>query len=97
MKLLARISPLRAFRSLSRAIALAERRGRLVRALDEAWRRGADHLVLTGGVTEDRFDPRFRVVARRLDDGTPGQPGRIDWQAAAHVMIHSLTDAGFEG
>ncbi|WP_437680683.1 metallophosphoesterase family protein [Sorangium sp. So ce131] len=52
--------------SFGRPIDAAERRGRALAALVEARRSGADHLVLTGDLTEDGAPAQFEVLAAVL-------------------------------
>src|SRR5687768_5469477 len=52
-----------AYLSLARPLDAAARRLRAARALTEVRRSGADHLVITGDLTEDGVDAQFQVLA----------------------------------
>jgi 3',5'-cyclic AMP phosphodiesterase CpdA len=54
--------------SLGRPLAPRERRERAARALLEVSRSGADHLVITGDLTEDGLPAQFEVLAALLAD-----------------------------
>jgi 3',5'-cyclic-AMP phosphodiesterase len=54
--------------SMGRPLAPRERRERAARALSEVNRSGADHLVITGDLTEDGIPAQFEVLASLLAD-----------------------------
>jgi 3',5'-cyclic AMP phosphodiesterase CpdA len=54
--------------SLGCPLAPRERRKRVARALVEVRKSGADHLVITGDLTEDGTPPQFEVLAEVLAD-----------------------------
>lgn len=56
------------FLSFGRPLDAEARRVRLLRALDRVREAGADHLVLTGDLTEDGADAQFEVLAEVLHD-----------------------------
>ena len=54
--------------SLGRPLEPEERRQRVARALAEVRASGADHIVITGDLTEDGTTPQFEVLAEVLAD-----------------------------
>jgi 3',5'-cyclic AMP phosphodiesterase CpdA len=61
------------------------RRLRAIAALRAAWETGADHLVITGDLTEDGVDAQFGVLAEVLD-ASP-------WPAARVTLVPGNHDA----
>src|SRR5262249_50659231 len=65
------------------------RRLRAIAALRAAWETGADHLVVTGDLTEDGVDAQFGVLAEVLD-ASP-------WPAARVTLVPGNHDAYTDG
>ncbi|WP_437329292.1 metallophosphoesterase family protein [Sorangium sp. So ce381] len=75
--------------SFGRPIDAAQRRRRTLAALVEAWRTGADHLVLTGDLTEDGTPAQFEVLAAVL--------AASGWDPARVTLVPGNHDAYTEG
>lgn len=75
--------------SFGRPIDPAQRRRRTLAALVEAWRTGADHLVLTGDLTEDGTPAQFEVLAAVLSES--------GWDPARVTLVPGNHDAYTEG
>ncbi|WP_437899765.1 metallophosphoesterase family protein [Sorangium sp. So ce124] len=75
--------------SFGRPIDAAQRRRRTLAALVEAWRTGADHLVLTGDLTEDGTPAQFEVLAAVLAES--------GWDPARVTLVPGNHDAYTEG
>ncbi|WP_437746032.1 metallophosphoesterase [Sorangium sp. So ce302] len=75
--------------SFGRPIDAAQRRRRTLAALIEAWRTGADHLVLTGDLTEDGTHAQFEVLAAVLAES--------GWDPARVTLVPGNHDAYTEG
>ncbi|WP_437535495.1 metallophosphoesterase [Sorangium sp. So ce726] len=75
--------------SFGRPIDAAQRRRRTLAALIEAWRSGADHLVLTGDLTEDGTPAQFEVLAAVLAES--------GWDPARVTLVPGNHDAYTEG
>ncbi|WP_437727431.1 metallophosphoesterase family protein [Sorangium sp. So ce861] len=71
--------------SFGRPIDAAQRRRRALAALVEAWRSGADHLVLTGDLTEDGTPAQFDVLAAVLAES--------GWDPARVTLVPGNHDA----
>jgi 3',5'-cyclic AMP phosphodiesterase CpdA len=82
--------------SFGRPIDAEQRRRRALAALLEARQSGADHLVLTGDLTEDGTAPQFEVLAAVLaESGWPPArvtlaPGNHDVYAGGDAWEHAL-------
>ncbi|WP_437717572.1 metallophosphoesterase [Sorangium sp. So ce448] len=75
--------------SFGRPIDAAQRRRRTLAALIEAGRSGADHLVLTGDLTEDGTPAQFEVLAAVLAES--------GWDPARVTLVPGNHDAYTEG
>lgn len=75
--------------SFGRPVDAAQRRRRALAALIEAWRSGADHLVLTGDLTEDGTPAQFEVLAAVLAES--------GWEPARVTLVPGNHDAYTEG
>ena len=73
------------FLTFGRSIDAIDRRARVARALRSAWEAKADHLVITGDVTEDGIEPQFRVLADVLRES--------DWPAHRVTLVPGNHDA----
>ncbi|WP_437490126.1 metallophosphoesterase [Sorangium sp. So ce1014] len=71
--------------SFGRPIDAAQRRRRALAVLVEAWRSGADHLVLTGDLTEDGTPAQFEVLAAVLAES--------GWDPARVTLVPGNHDA----
>ncbi|MET0593639.1 MAG: metallophosphoesterase [Polyangiaceae bacterium] len=82
--------------SLGRPIAPRERREKVARALAEVLANGADHLLITGDLTEDGSPAQFEVLAEVLAEShIPAEritlvPGNHDAYDAAHNYREAL-------
>lgn len=74
----------------------ADRRRRAVRALQVARRSGADHILVTGDLTEDGIDEQFEVLAEVLHESgvSPSKvtllPGNHDLYAEGGAFLRAL-------
>src|SRR5688500_8169242 len=75
------------FLSAGRALDAAARRERVRRALWSAFEAGADHLVLTGDLTEDGTDAQWEVLAALLF-AAPFAPERVTLCPGNHDAYH---------
>src|SRR5438270_12500399 len=73
------------FLTFGRSIDAIDRRARVARALRRAWQAKADHLVVTGDVTEDGIDAQYAVLADMLR--------RSDWPAHRVTIVPGNHDA----
>jgi len=86
-----------AYLTLGRPIDPADRRRRALAALAEAREAGADHLLVTGDLTEDGTDEQFEVLAEVLAESRwkPGAvtlvPGNHDAYADGDAFRRALT------
>ncbi|GAC1569033.1 MAG: hypothetical protein NVS3B20_22310 [Polyangiales bacterium] len=71
--------------SLGRALDVGTRESRFLAALTEAHRGGADHLVITGDLTEDGLDEQFEVLARCLQ--------KSEWSPQRVTLVPGNHDA----
>lgn len=78
-----------AYLSLARPLDAARRRLAAARALDKAWNSGADHLVITGDLTEDGMDVQFEVLAEVLSESR--------WPASRVTLVPGNHDAYHDG
>lgn len=85
-----------AYLSFGRSTDAARRKRRAARALEEALRTDADHLVLTGDLTEDGVDAQFEVLAEVLAESgwAPERvtlvPGNHDYYAEQGAWARAL-------
>jgi 3',5'-cyclic-AMP phosphodiesterase len=85
-----------AYLTLGRPESPERRRWRAIHALREAHRTGAEHLVLTGDLTEDGVDEQFEILAEILQDsGFPPArvtlvPGNHDAYADGEAFTRAL-------
>ena len=85
-----------AYLSAGRPHDAVERRRRAVHALQAARRSGADHVLVTGDLTEDGIDEQFEVLAEVLHEGglPPSQvtllPGNHDAYSAGGAFARAL-------
>ena len=75
------------FLTLGRPCDAVDRRRRFSRALHDAYASGAEHLVVTGDLTEDGVDAQVDVLAELLDDG-PWDPRRVTLVPGNHDAYH---------
>ena len=73
------------FLTFGRSIDAIDRRARVARALRSAWEAEADHLVITGDLTEDGIDEQFEVLAEVLRES--------DWPARRVTLVPGNHDA----
>jgi 3',5'-cyclic AMP phosphodiesterase CpdA len=73
--------------SIARPIDAAKRRRGAARALEQAWRSGADHLVITGDLTEDGVDAQFEVLGAVLAE-SPWPASRVTLVPGNHDAYH---------
>src|SRR5690348_1512783 len=73
------------FLTFGRSIDAIARRARVARALQNAWEAEADHLVITGDVTEDGIESQFLVLADVLRES--------DWPAHRVTLVPGNHDA----
>lgn len=76
------------FLTFGRSIDAIDRRARVTRALRSAWEAKADHLVVTGDLTEDGIDVQFEVLADVLRES--------DWPAHRVTLVPGNHDAYHE-
>ncbi|MFT3766068.1 MAG: metallophosphoesterase [Minicystis sp.] len=85
-----------AFLSAGRAHDAADRRRRALRALQTAQRSGADHVVITGDLTEDGIAAQYEVLAEVLHESAlPASkvtivPGNHDAYASGDAFARAL-------
>jgi UDP-2,3-diacylglucosamine pyrophosphatase LpxH len=73
------------FLTFGRSIDAIDRRARVARALRSAWEAKADHLVVTGDLTEDGIDVQFEMLAESLRES--------DWPAHRVTLVPGNHDA----
>jgi 3',5'-cyclic AMP phosphodiesterase CpdA len=73
------------FLTFGRSIDAIDRRARVARALRCAWEAKADHLVVTGDLTEDGIEVQFEILASVLRES--------DWPAERITLVPGNHDA----
>jgi 3',5'-cyclic AMP phosphodiesterase CpdA len=73
------------FLTFGRSIDAIDRRARVLRAFRRAWEANADHLVVTGDLTEDGLETQFEVLADVLRES--------DWPAERVTLVPGNHDA----
>lgn len=83
------------FLTLGRAIDAELHRRRFEKALDDAWKARADHLVISGDLTEDGLPEQFEILAEVLSESrwSPDDVTIVPGNHDAYVEVHAFERA----